>query len=71
MLEVIFREAPQDRFGVRYAESQRGGELDEFIVSPFNPPFFSSGHLASENRSQQNFRIRPGLASATAMQHES
>ena len=39
MLEVIFREAPQDRFGVRYAESQRGGELDEFIVLPFNPPF--------------------------------
>ena len=36
MLDVIFREAPQDRFGVRCAESQRGGELDEFVVLPFN-----------------------------------
>jgi hypothetical protein len=59
MLEVIFREAPQDRFGVRYAESQRGGELDEFHRIAVQPSLFSSGHPASENRSPAELSHSP------------
>jgi hypothetical protein len=60
MLEVIFREAPQDRFGVPYAESQRSGELDEFIVLPFNPAFLVLGILPQKIGASRTFAFAPG-----------
>jgi hypothetical protein len=36
VLHVIFCEAPQNRFRVRGPQSQRRGELDEFVVLLFD-----------------------------------